>query len=504
MVRWIFVALVMSIVLTPDILAARKKRFIVHYKTQKLTVSGAQVISTERVIYNADSASEARSRFPLGSSKIESVEEDIILQAVKEPGDIGVEDSLYQSQWSLFNANGGIELPMAWDISTGSPNIVVAVVDTGITNHVDLQGKILNGADLISDPAMANDGGGRDADANDAGDWVTSGDSCYRGSNQNSTWHGTHVAGTIAANSANGLGVTGVAWGVKILPVRVLGKCGGYLSDIADGIRWAAGGSVAGVPNNPNPADVINLSLGGFGTCGTTMQNAIDFAVAQGAVVVVAAGNDNQNLNFTPYVPATCKKVITVGAGNRNAFKSFYSNYGDFIDIMAPGGDFDGRIISTVNMGTTTQTSDGYEGMIGTSMAAPHVAGVAALIKSVKPGLFPAQIEDILKRSKKFFNCTSGCGEGLVDAFEALKLAEAMPPDATFEFDEALSRFPSSDSSQNLEVYEEDDGGMCGSVAFVDGSPPKGGMGSFYLSLILGIFLSALGFQTRKGKRFRL
>ncbi|CAM9745930.1 unnamed protein product [Chrysoparadoxa australica] len=328
MVRRLIPFVVMAVVIQP-IQAAAKKRFIVRYKTQKLTTSGLGVKATDRVIFNAQNAEEARGKFPFGKEKIESIEEDIILQAVKEPGDDGVEDSFYQSQWHYFDRDGGIELPGAWDVTTGDPDVVVAIVDTGITNHTDLQGKILQGADLISDPAMANDGSGRDTDASDTGDWITFGDSCYSGRNTDSSWHGTHVAGTVAANSGNGKGVAGVAWNVKILPVRVLGKCGGYLSDIADGIRWAAGGAVAGLPINQNKADVINLSLGGFGSCGPTVQSAIDFANSQGSVVVVAAGNDTQNLNFNAYVPATCRGVITVGAGNRNAFKSFYSNYGD-------------------------------------------------------------------------------------------------------------------------------------------------------------------------------
>ena len=503
MVRRILPFALVLLFISVGVQAARKKRYIVRYKTQKITASGKVEKSTQRVIFNADTAQEARGKFPFGNQNIESVEEDIILKAINtvEPGDVGSEDSFYQSQWHYFDEDGGIELPSAWHITQGSSDVVVAVVDTGITNHVDLQGKILPGADLISDTTMSNDGNGRDTDATDNGDWVGFGDPCYQGRTTDSSWHGTHVSGTVAANSANGIGVTGVAWNVKILPVRVLGKCGGYLSDIADGIRWAAGGSVNGLPANQNRADVINLSLGGFGSCGPTVQSAIDYAVSQGSVVVVAAGNDTQNLNFTPYVPATCRNVITVGAGNRNAFKSFYSNYGDYIDVMGPGGDFDGQILSTTNNGRTNPSSDGYTGMMGTSMAAPHVAGVAALIKSVKRGLYPPQVEDILKRTTKFFNCNSGCGAGLVNAHEAVELALSTEPDGSFQGTEPISRFPSQEPATTAVLYEEDDGGMCGSVAFIDNpKPPKGGKGAFVLSVLMGVLLS-FGMSFKKGKR---
>jgi serine protease len=476
----------------------RPKRFIVHYKGQNVSANGARVQTTAREIVTGESAESVKRNFPLGAHNIVEVEEDLILKAFLEPGDVGQEDNFYQSQWHYFDSDGGIELPMAWEKTTGAENIVVAVLDTGVTEHADLINKLLPGADMISDSAMANDGDGRDNDARDPGDYVVNGDFCYSGRMTSSTWHGTHVAGTIGAETANGIGVAGVAWGAKILPVRVLGKCGGYLSDIADGIRWAAGGNVAGVAPNQNRADVINLSLGGRGVCGSTIQSAIDFAVSQGTVVVVAAGNSQANLNFTPYVPATCRNVISVGAGNRNAFRSFYSNYGDYIDVMAPGGDYDGQVFSTSNDGMTGPVRDSYTNNMGTSMAAPHVAGVAALIKSVKRGLYPAQIEDILKRTTKYFNCSQGegCGSGLIDAFSALELAEITDPDGSFQGTEPISSFPppSNDTGRAI-AYEEDGGGMCGSIAFVDGGPrpPQGGLGAFLFSIILGLLVSSLG-----------
>ncbi len=494
MVRWLApIGFLIGLLFLTPVSQARSKRFIVHYKAQKISSQGRVQNVGQREVFKGKSAEEVRRNFPLGSQNILEIEEDLILLPSLEPGDRGIEDSFYQSQWHYFDSDGGIELPSAWDKTVGSSSIVVAVVDTGILNHRDLQNKILPGADLISDEVMANDGNGRDTDATDAGDWVEAGDFCFSGRSTNSSWHGTHVAGTVGAETANGIGVAGVAWGVKILPVRVLGKCGGYLSDIADGIRWAAGGSVSGLPVNSNPADVINLSLGGSGSCGSTIQSAIDFAVSKGSVIVVAAGNDQRNLNFNPYVPATCRNVITVGAGNRNAFRSFYSNYGDYVDVMAPGGDFDGQVFSTSNDGTKSAVRDSYKNMIGTSMAAPHVAGVAALIKSLKPALFPAQIEEILKTTTKYFNCTQleGCGAGLINAFSALELAESTEPDGSFQGTEPISSFPDQPTGGRVIAYEEEGGGMCGSVAFVDGpKPPKGGLGAFLISLALGLLLS--------------
>ena len=470
------------------------KRYIVHYQPHTLALSSLKPSISSKAIMQAKSIEEVRDVFPLGAGAIVEVEEDRLLQHTLEPGDAGVEDRFYQSQWHYFDPDGGIEMPAAWDITTGSTSIVVAVVDTGIVGHSDLDGKILAGADLISDPLVSVDGNGRDMDPNDEGDWVSAGDSCFTGFNRDSSWHGTHVAGTVAANSANTLGVAGVSWGAKILPVRVLGKCGGYISDIADGIVWAAGGGVSGLPVNPNPAQVINLSLGGPGTCGRTMQNAIDFARSQGSVVVVAAGNDSSNLDFSNYTPATCRGVITVGAGNRFASKSSYSNYGKFVDVMAPGGDFNGTVFSTSNDGTQGQGKDSYKGMMGTSMAAPHVAGVAALVLGEKPGLFPDQVEDILKNSTKYFNCTDGCGSGLINAFAALELAATTEPDGSFVGTEPISNDNSFSGTQQLSVYEDDSGGMCGSVSFIDGKPPGGGGGqlNFILTLLIGACISVL------------
>lgn len=354
---------------------------------------------------------------------VEYAEPDQIFEHTLVPN-----DPLYAQQWHYFGTYG-INLPAAWDITTGSPSVVVAVIDTGITNHADLSGKTVAGYDFIADPFVANDGGGRDSNPSDPGDWTIANE-CYPGSPAgNSSWHGTHVAGTVGANTNNSVGVAGVSWGAKILPVRVLGKCGGYLSDIADGMRWSAGLPVSGVPNNANPAKVLNLSLGGFGACGTTYQSAVDAILAAGSTVVVAAGNSNADAaNFRP---ANCNGVITVGATDDDGWLSSYSNYGPTLEISAPGGDFawDTGVLSTLNTGTTVPVADNYVGYQGTSMATPHVSGVIALMLSVTPSLTPAQALEILQNTAKDFgqitcNTTTNCGAGIVNAAAAVKAAQ--------------------------------------------------------------------------------
>jgi serine protease len=243
------------------------------------------------------------------------------------------------------------------------------------------------------------------------------------------------VAGTIAAKTNNGSGVAGVAFNAKIVPVRVLGKCGGYTSDIADAIIWASGGSVAGVPANANPARVINMSLGGGGACDTTTQNAINSARSRGTVVVVAAGNENTDASSSN--PANCAGVVTVAATNRSGGRAYYSNYGTVVDVAAPGGDVrttGGGILSTLNAGTTVPGADSYAFYQGTSMATPHVAGVVALMLAKTPSMTPDQVESTLKSTSRAFPAScSGCGAGLVDANAALGGGVVVPPTGSNE-----------------------------------------------------------------------
>ncbi|MER5928874.1 S8 family serine peptidase [Streptomyces sp. NPDC002054] len=337
-------------------------------------------------------------------------------------------DTEYAKQWDLFEPTAGMNVPAAWDKTTGS-GVTVAVIDTGYVAHSDLAANVVPGYDFISSAADARDGNGRDNNPADQGDWTAAGE-CGLGSKAStSSWHGTHVAGTIGAATNNGKGIAGISYGAKIQPVRVLGKCGGATSDIVDAITWASGGSVAGIPVNATPAKVINMSLGGSGTCGSSYQNAINAAVARGTTVVVAAGNSNADASG--FSPASCSNVINVAASNRTGDRSYYSNYGASVDVAAPGGETrratdtpgtittpENGILSTLNAGTSTPGAENYKPYQGTSMAAPHIAGLAALLKSANSALTPAQIESAIKTNARPLagTCTGGCGTGLADA----------------------------------------------------------------------------------------
>ena len=347
-------------------------------------------------------------------------------------------DPLYPQQWHYFtptSGNYGINLPPAWDLAHSLPSVVVAVIDTGITSHVEFIGQTVPGYDFISDPLIANDGNGRDNNPSDPGDWITASENAsgyFQGCPiSDSSWHGTHVAGTIGARTNNSIGVAGVNWNVKILSVRVLGKCGGYLSDIADGMRWAAGLSVSGVPANVNPAKVLNLSLGGKNPCSTTYQSAINAINAVGASIVVSAGNSNENASG--FQPANCNGVITVAATNRAGNKAGYSNYGTIIDVSAPGGDSSNGILSTLNNGTKQPVGDTYDFYMGTSMAAPHVSGVVSFLYAVNNSLHWNQALQIIQDTVTPFpagsSCnTSICGSGIINAYSALQAGMPINP----------------------------------------------------------------------------
>ena len=365
-----------------------------------------------------------------GRTDVVLAEPDTIMQPFAIPN-----DTRWAEQWNMLAPSSGLygaSLPGAWDITTGSASVTVGVIDTGYRPHADLTGRFVSGYDFIGDTIVANDGNGRDADASDPGDWITSAENSsgwLAGCGvSNSSWHGTHVSGTIGAASNNALGVAGINWVSKVQPLRVLGKCGGYTSDIADAIRWGAGLSVADITANATPSDVLNLSLGGSGACSSTFQSAIDAAVGAGTVVVVAAGNSNANAaNFSP---ANCNNVITVAATGHTGSRAFYSNYCTTVELGAPGGDskLGKTILSTLNTGTTIPAADSYANYQGTSMAAPHVAGVVSLMLSVNPSLTPAQVTSILQATATPFpagsSCTtSTCGAGILNAAAAVAQA---------------------------------------------------------------------------------
>jgi serine protease len=383
----------------------------------RATASGAHVFQMNHSM-TLDQARQLAAELKARDSNVEYAEPDRIMTAQAIPT-----DPSYSQQWDLFESAGGINAPAAWDRSTGA-GINVAVIDTGYRPHADLAGQILQGYDFITNTTIANDGNGRDSDASDPGDWTTAGQ-CAAGvpaTDQNSSWHGTHVAGTIAAKANNGQGIAGIAYNARIVPARVLGKCGGYTSDIADAMIWASGGSVSSIPANANVARVLNLSLGGSGACDTTTQNAINSARSRGAVVVVAAGNSNTDA--TTSSPANCAGVIAVAATGRNGGKASYSNTGSNVTVAAPGGDNGAGILSTLNAGTTTPGADSYAYYMGTSMATPHVAGVVALMLSADPNLTPDDVAAKLKSTARAFPAACpGCGTGIVDAGAAVNAA---------------------------------------------------------------------------------
>lgn len=354
----------------------------------------------------------------------------------KQRLDFTPNDTRFNLQWDYTHPTTGIHAPTAWDITRGA-GVVVAVIDTGYLDHSDLNANLVPGYDFIADVDVAGDGNGRDADAHDPGDWI-GGDP--------SSFHGTHVAGTVAAVGNNALGIAGVAFAAKVQPVRVLGHGGGYTSDIADAITWASGGTVAGVPVNATPAEVLNLSLGGQGMCSDdpATQAAIDGANARGVTVVVASGNSNADA--ANHSPASCKGVITVGATGVDGARSYYSNFGPTVAISAPGGnassgsDADDRWIwSLGNSGMQapdpSPAGGRLIGMIGTSMASPHVAGIVALMQSAAVGagrspLTPMQVKQMLQSTATPFTVVppfnQSQGPGIANAAAAV-LAATLP-----------------------------------------------------------------------------
>jgi serine protease len=342
-------------------------------------------------------------------------------------------------QWYLRAPSGaavaGINIEPAWARSLGSANVVVAVLDTGVRfDHPDLGrvadgGRLLPGYDFVADSIISNDGGGRDSDPSDPGDWVSSADltaDAARSASQrrftgcsvsSSSWHGTSTASLVGA-AVNGIGMAGTAPGVRVLPVRVLGKCAGYDSDIQAGMLWAAGIPVAGVPDNPNPAKVLNMSLGGTGTCSASYQSVVDQVLAKGAVIVAAAGNSAGGPVGTP---ANCRGVISVLALRHVGTKVGFSDLGPEITIAAPGGNCVNTaagspclypIVAATDDGlqgpTASNWTDSYDYSVGTSFSSPLVAGAVGLMFSVQPGLTPTQVRTTLQATARPFPTTGG------------------------------------------------------------------------------------------------
>jgi len=348
------------------------------------------------------------------------------------------DDPFFARQWSLTDAVSGINAEDAWTLQQSAASMTVAVIDTGILPHPDLVGRVLPGYDFISDPDSARDGNARDSNPRDEGDWTDDGD-C--GGASSSFFHGLFVAGQIAANRNNGIGIAGVAGNVNILPVRVLGKCGGTFEDIVAGTLWASGVNIVGVPPNTHPARVINLSLGGFGTCDQALQESIDDALAQGSVIVAAAGNES--LDVSLFAPANCGGVIAVSAHNRGGNLTTYTNFGGGITLSAPGGDLPvgDLVYSTAFTGSTVPEDPAYLVGRGTSFAAPLVSGVAALILARNPLLTGGRVLDLIAGTARKFptgslcSVPNQCGSGMLDAAAAVgsTFPNGPPPPNAFE-----------------------------------------------------------------------
>ncbi|WP_409485081.1 S8 family serine peptidase [Arsenicicoccus dermatophilus] len=340
-------------------------------------------------------------------------------------------DPRYPEQWDLDDAIGGINAPAAWQQAQGN-GAVVAVIDTGITKHPDLDANVLPGYDMVSKAAYARDDDGRDANPQDEGDWNADGE-CSASFQHDSSWHGTHVAGTIAAVTDNRTGIAGIAPKAKIVPVRVLAKCGGSDADVIDAITWASGGTVAGTTANANPAKIANLSLGGKEACTPAYQEAIDAAAGRGMTIVTAAGNSHDDA--ANYAPGNCTGVVNVSATGKGGALTYYSNYGSTIALAAPGGEKDKilgdtAILSTMNAGKTTPGAPTYAQYAGTSMAAPHVAGVAGLLVGLKPTMTPAEVRSTLtSTARRFPSSCTGCGAGILDAGAAVAKVTGKVPD---------------------------------------------------------------------------
>lgn len=447
-----------------------------------LQLGDGPAVSADTQVIRATGLSNARLMQALAADpQVEYVVEDRRRRAhaavVSDPlfaGGPGVSPAA--GQWYLQAPNAAVvssvNAESAWALTTGRADIVVAVLDSGVRfNHPDLDGKLLAGHDFVSEAITSNDGDGRDANPTDPGDWITESENAtsptFGGCGvQDSSWHGTQVAGLVGAATNNATGMAGMGRHVRVLPVRVLGKCGGYDADIVAGMRWAGGLHVDGVPDNPTPARVINMSLGETGSCiagadptrpgiARLYLDAISELRQKGVVVIASAGNDNGAVNM----PANCAGIIAVGGLRHAGDKSGFSSLGSEVAIAAPAGNCVNAtgeclypILSTINTGRTGPECPGYttgsgtQGL-GTSFSAPLVSGTVALMLSAQPTLTPMQVQSLLQSTARAFparpagatapacstdttvsqiecHCTTAtCGAGMLDAGAAVRAA---------------------------------------------------------------------------------
>jgi serine protease len=426
-------------------------------------------------------------------------------------------DPLFTGQWYLQNVQpAAINAQAAWDTSVGSTGIVIAVIDTGILySHPDLKranlgGRVLPGYDFITNVSIANDGSARDSDPTDAGDFVSSADAAtttFSGCTvSGSSWHGTRVSGIIGALSNNSLGVTGITWSPWILPARALGKCGGFDSDIIDAMAWAAGRHVNGIPDNPYPAKIENLSLGSSETCPASYASVVTDLASTGVLVVASAGNEGGPVD----TPANCPGVAAITGLRHVGTKVGFASLGPEVAVGAPGGNCVNTgagqpclfsIDTTTNDGATTAGNNTYTDQfninVGTSFSSPIVSGIAGLMASVNGNLNSAQLIARLKEGSTTYpvssdptvpmcqapsasspqtsecSCTtSTCGAGMANALGALNAA--LRPIA------AVVRPASVVAGQPVALSGAGSGGACNrTIATYAWTILGGGAGSF-------------------------
>ncbi len=419
-----------------DLVAALATTAGTPLRYERALLAGAHLVTTPALRSSAD-ADAVVARLTQHPA-VEYVERSRVWKAERVPN-----DTYFPNQFFLSNATNAIDAVSAWDITTGSPRVVVAIIDSGYRPHADLAQRILPGYDFVNAIDAANDGDGRDFDPSDPGDWIDAADKAglFAGRDcdvQPSSWHGTAVTGAIGANGNNESWTTGVDWSAGLSPLRALGKCGGDDFDIAEALAWAGGLEVTDVPANPYLAQVVNMSLGSDGACPKYFQNVVNLVLAKGITraIVASAGNAH---TADPHSPSDCVGVIAVGATAASGARAAYSNFGARVDISAPGGDAGigsaFKFLTLYNRGVTVPGTDTVATLVGTSFAAPLVSGVAALMLSLAPQLTATQIRDFIKATAQPFPATSDCtpatcGAGILNAAGAVRVAQALaaPP----------------------------------------------------------------------------
>lgn len=439
----------------------------------------AGIRETETRYLQSETLSRQLDRQFANSKGVAFVSPEYVRQPMVFPNDPlfeGTDGNLTQRNQSyLYDGTYSAHAPGAWDITTGSESSVIAIVDTGVINtHPELIERSVPGVgfDFVSanspgDFTNANDGDGRDSDPTDPGDHCL---------NLASSWHGTEVASVAAGQSNDGQGIAGIDWNARILHARALGRCGGTDADIIDAVRWSAGIEVPGLPENPSPAQVVNLSIGGATECTRAWQDVIDELNQRNVSVIIAAGNESQNALRS--APANCANVITVGASTADGeIDAFFSNYGLKVTIAAPGRD----ILLASNTGFTDLEEDGntYLTESGSSLSAAIISGTVSLLRSLNAALTSDQIRAVLQHSATPFDESGSCGQyycgsGIVNLARALTMAR----DNSYDPDRDLAKQTIEAQASTLPLNQATESGLFGyrDIRYYEIDVPNNGM----------------------------